>query len=409
MTSRRIGPPLLFTLGVLSMVSPLATDLYLPTLPRISEDLGASATQVQLSLTGFMIGMMVGQLGFGPLADRFGRRGPLLIGTVLFVCGSALAVFAPTIEVLVLARVIQGACGAAATVIARAVVTDLARGQEAARALNLLLVILGAAPIVAPLLGGVFAEALGWRGLLGIVLVLGVVMLVLAFFVVPETYPREMRLQAHTARQAGAAPLRELLTPRYLGFTLAFAGVFGAMMAYISGSPFVYQRMAGLTEMQYGLVLGSGAVCMVITTAVSARLNGTFSTASLAAVGVLSALVGTVGVLIIVLVNAPIILIAFPALLMAVGAGLVLGNASALALDGIPPAAAGTASAVLGAAQYGAAVITTPMAGLAGDTSATPMAIAMVVCAVLSAFGLVVGVRDMRKSAARPGVVVLAK
>lgn len=398
---RRIGIVLLVTLGVLSMVSPLATDLYLPALPRISDEFGATATHAQLSLTGFMAGMMLGQLFFGPLADRFGRRGPLLIGTVLFVLASAATVVAPSVEVLIAARLVQGFSGAAATVIARAIVTDLARGQEAARAMNLLLVILGAAPIIAPLLGGLFAESLGWRGLLGIVLALGVVMLVLALLVVRETYPRAMREQARAAKQAGSVPLRTLASRQYIGYTIAFAFAFGMMMSYISGSPFVFQRMAGLSEFQYSLVLGSGALTLVIGTAVAARLSTRFPVAGMLAVGNLTMLAAAVVLVVFVFAGVAPLVFAAPMVLMAGGMSLVLGNAAVLALDVVPPAASGTASALLGAMQYAVAAAVTPLVSLAGEMSAIPLAIVMLTCGVIATSGWLLARSGVSRAAER--------
>lgn len=401
---RRIGPVLLITLGILSMVSPLATDIYLPTLPRISDEFGATATHAQLSLTGFMVGMMLGQLLFGPLADRFGRRGPLLIGTLLFVIASAASVVAPSAEVLIIARVVQGFSGAAATVIARAIVTDLARGQEAARAMNLLLVILGAAPIVAPLLGGLFAESLGWRGLFGIVLALGVVMLVLALFVIRETYPRELRVQAREARRAGSVPLRALASRQYIGYTIAFAFGFGMMMAYISGSPFLFQRMAGLSELQYSLILGTGAVSLVAMTGVAARLTSRFSVAGMFTVGNLTMLVSAVILAALAFTGVAPILFAFPMVLMAASMGLVLGNAAVLALDVVPPAASGSASALLGAMQYAVAAIVTPLVSIAGEQSAIPLVVVMLSCGIIATVGMLIA-RSGRRAAALSVVV----
>lgn len=399
--NRRIGTVLLITLGVLSMVSPLATDLYLPALPRISDEFGATATHAQLSLTGFMAGMMLGQLFFGPLADRFGRRGPLLIGTVLFVLASAATVIAPSVEVLIVARLVQGFSGAAATVIARAIVTDLARGQEAARAMNLLLVILGAAPIIAPLLGGLFAESLGWRGLLGIVLALGVVMLVLALLVVRETYPRAMRAQARAAKQAGSVPLRTLASREYLGYTIAFAFAFGMMMAYISGSPFVFQRMGGLSEFQYSLVLGSGALTLVVSSAVAARLAYRFSIAAVFTVGNLTMLVAAGILAVLVFAGVEPLIFAAPMVFMAAGMGLVLGNGAVLALDVVPPAASGSASAVLGAMQYAVAAAVTPLVSVAGEMSAIPLVIVMLTCGVIATCGWLLARSGVSRAAVR--------
>jgi DHA1 family bicyclomycin/chloramphenicol resistance-like MFS transporter len=174
---RRIGVPLLVTLALLAAVPPLATDLYLPAFPAMTDNLSTSSAAVQLSLTAFLIGAGVGQVIFGPVSDRTGRVPPLVAGLAVYVAASAGAALAPTAGVLIGARLIQGLSGAAGMVIGRAVISDLAEGAQAARAFSAMMLVSGVAPVVGPLAGSTLAGSVGWRGLLWIVAVLGAISL----------------------------------------------------------------------------------------------------------------------------------------------------------------------------------------------------------------------------------------
>ena len=164
-----LRPTLLVTLALLMAAAPIATDLYLPAFPEMADEFATTATGVQLSLTAFMIGAGLGQVVFGPLSDRAGRVRPLLIGTGVYVLASAAAAMAGSIPWLVAARLVQGISGAAGMVLARAIVSDLTTGREAARAFSLLMLVGGVAPVVAPLAGSLLAGSIGWRGLLWVV------------------------------------------------------------------------------------------------------------------------------------------------------------------------------------------------------------------------------------------------
>ncbi len=218
-----ITTPLLLVLGLLSAVAPFATDLYLPAFPRMTTELSASATTVQLTLTAFLVGVTAGQLVFGPLSDRFGRVPPLLAGAALCVLASAAAVLAPNVAVLVVARLLQGLGGAAGMVIGRAVISDLATGKPAARAFSLMMIVGGVAPVVAPLLGGLLTGPIGWRGLLTIVLGLSVLMLVAVLAVVRETHLRSRRDALRAERVASGSPLRALRSRTFVGYTRSSA------------------------------------------------------------------------------------------------------------------------------------------------------------------------------------------
>jgi len=381
---RGLTAPLLVTLALLSAVAPFATDLYLPAFPQMTTDLDTSATTVQLTLTGFLVGLAVGQLGFGPISDRFGRRTPLLAGAVLCVVASVVTVLAPTVEVLVAGRVLQGFAGAAGVVIGRAVISDVTSGSEAARAFSLLMIVGGVAPVVAPVVGGFLAAPLGWRGVLGIVLALTVLMLVAVLAVVRETYPPERR----TAGRATGS-LRDLGSRVFVGRTLTFAFGFTVMMAYISASPFVYQTMMGVSEAAYGVLFAVNALAIMASSATSARLVGRVPAARLLTIGVAVVATGAVGVLVLAVSGLPAGWLAVALFVVTAGMGLVLGNATGLALQAVPRAA-GTASAVLGALQFGLAAVATPLVSLAGEDTAVPLGVVMVVAVAVAGLGLLV-------------------
>jgi DHA1 family bicyclomycin/chloramphenicol resistance-like MFS transporter len=368
---------LLVVLALLAAVAPFATDLYLSAFPRMADDLQTDATSIQLTLTAFLLGIAVGQLIFGPLSDRFGRRGPLIIGAAVFVLSSLAAAFAPTIATLIVARLVQGLSGAAGMVLGRAVIADIARGQAATKAFALMMVVSGVAPVLAPLLGGLMVEGLGWRGVLGALVVLAVVMLLAVLLAVPETLPR-------TARGGDESRgWRALASRRYLGVTAAFVLAFSVMMAYISASPFVYQRLTGLDEVQYGLLFGLNALGLMVSSALAPKLTSRLGDAAVLRTGLVGVLLSCLVLLALVLAGAPAAWLPVPIFAAITSLGLVLGTSTAIALGAVT-GAAGTASAVLGAAQFLLAAVVTPLVGLAGETSAVPMAAVMTTAAVLA-------------------------
>jgi DHA1 family bicyclomycin/chloramphenicol resistance-like MFS transporter len=394
---RGISTALLLVLGLLSAVAPFATDLYLPAFPAMTTELQTSATTVQLTLTAFLVGVTVGQLVFGPLSDRFGRVPPLVAGAALCVLASAAAVLAPTVGVLIAARLLQGLGGAAGMVISRAVISDLATGKPAARAFSLMMIVGGVAPVVAPLLGGLLTGPIGWRGLLAIVLGLSVVMLVAVLAVIRETHLRSRRDELRAERQATGSPLRALRSRTFLGYTAVFGFAFAVMMAYISASPFLYQEMIGFGTVEYGIAFGINALALMGISVLSAKLTERHSVRGVLSLGIVLVLASTVAFAVIVATGAPVIALAVP-LFTAVGSlGLVLGNATALALGAVP-SAAGSASAVLGALQFGLAALVSPLVSIGGSATAAPLAIVMLAAAVIA----VVALLAARGRTARP-------
>lgn len=376
----QLSAPLIGTLALLSAIAPFATDLYLSAFPTMTEELSTSATGVQLSLTTFLIGAGLGQLIFGPLSDRLGRRTPLIIGLVIYLAASMVAALAPTVSVLVIARLVQGLSGAAGMVLSRAIISDLAHGVAAARALSIMMLVSSIAPIAAPFAGSILVGSIGWRGLLGIVAGLGALSLILVLVIVRETRGSQSSREASQSRGRSG-----LLSRQYVGYTLTYAFAFSTMMAYISASPFVYQDMIGMSEVQYGLTFGLNAIVMAATGAVSARLVGRFSAAQLIRAGLAVNLAAIVVLVALALSSVPPVWLAAPILVAVASLGLIVGNTTALALDAVP-GRGGSASAWLGCLQFVFAGAVSAIVGVGGEGTAVPLALTMLAGSVLATF-----------------------
>lgn len=374
---------LLGALALLSALTPLSMDLYLPAFPSMAVDLTTTSTAIQLSLTAFMVGAGVGQVAFGILSDRHGRRVPLIVGTALFLVTSIAAAVAPSVGALIALRLLQGFGGAAGMVIGRAIIADRATGAAAARAQTLLMLVGGAAPVVAPLLGSFLTEALGWRGLLGTLAIIGAAAIVAVLTIVPETRPTRTDAPRPRLSTEVGQSLASLRNRRYVGYTLAFAFAFAVMMAYISASPFLYQEMIGLSTIGYGLAFGLNALFIMVASAISARLAHSVAPVRLATIGLSISLAATAVLGALVLAGTPAWSLALP-LPIAIGAlGLVFGTTTAMALDSARNAP-GMASAALGLGQFILAGAVAPLVSVGGALSAGPMAVVMIVSALVA-------------------------
>ena len=375
---------LLAVLALLSAIAPFAIDMYLPAFPQMMTDLDTSATSVQLTLTTFMLGLAVGQLVIGPLSDQFGRRRPLLLGTVVCLAASALCALAPTIEWLIAMRFVQGFSGAAGVVLARAIITDIARGVRAAKMFSLMMTVGGIAPVLAPLVGSGVIHGFGWRGVFWVLAGLNLLMILGAILLVKESLPPERR-SAGGLKALMSNAGQVLRNRHYLGFTLTFAFSMTAMFAYIAASPFVLQNIIGLGTTTYSLVFAAIALGLTITSVLSARLVSRVGPIRLTSIGVGTLLAGSAGLLLVITLGDTPAIPTLVLLFVTVSAlGFILGNATALATAQVTRYA-GTGSAILGALQFTLAAIASPLVGVAGEQSAVPMAVTMVVAAGIAA------------------------
>lgn len=371
-------------LGALIALGPLTIDMYIPAFPRISDEFDASSSQVQLTLTGMLLGLAIGQLVIGPLSDMFGRRRPLMVGLVVHGIVSVACSLAPTIEVLAGLRLVQGFSGAAVSVTAMAMVRDQFAGVAMARLMARLILVIGLAPIIAPSLGGLILTWSSWRVIFLVLALAAVAMLALAFYALRETLPPERRRPARVG--ASLAAYSSLLRDRRF---LALAVIGGAMMstlfAYIAGASFVLQDGFGISERSFALVFGLNAAAFVIGSQVNPVLLRRFSLIDVLTGGILLT-VASASVLLTLAVTGTggILGVVLPLTAMLFAGGLSMPNTPALALEK-HAGEAGTAAAVLGCLQFGVGGVVAPVVGAFGTASAVPMGAMMVAMSGLAA------------------------
>jgi DHA1 family bicyclomycin/chloramphenicol resistance-like MFS transporter len=360
-------------LGSLTAFGPLSIDMYLPALPALAESFVTSPSRVQLTLSAFFLGFGLGQLVYGPLSDRWGRRPPLLAGIALYVGASVLCALSPRVGPLIAMRFLQGLGACAGPLIARAVVRDVHERDRAARMLSLMMLVMGAAPLLAPLVGGQLLLAFGWRSIFTVLAAFGVLCLAGAGFGLVETLP--------PARRSGAglggmvARYGELIGHRaFLGYAVSSGAAYAGMFAYFAGSPFVFIRLYGVPAEHYGFLFALNVVGLMICATVNSRLVLVYGADRLLAGGVvavaaagcallLAAVTGVGG-----LTGLVVPILCFMASLSFIGANAMAGALAAF------PHMAGTASALAGTIQFGLGALSGALVGALHDGAAMPMA-----------------------------------
>lgn len=392
---------MIVVLGLLVALGPLTIDMYLPALPRIAEDLSVSSSLVQLTLTGTLAGLALGQLIVGPLSDSLGRRAPLMAGIVLHMLASLLCAFAPSIAILGVARGLQGFGAAAAMVVAIAVVGDLFVESVAATVMSRLMLVLGAAPVLAPSLGAAILLEASWRWIFAALVVLAGALLLMAVFALPETLPERHR---RPLRMRGiAATYLELLRDlRFVVLVLTAALAMSGLFAYIAGASFVLQGRYGLDQTAFALVFGAGAVALIASTQCNVLLLRRHSPQQIMVWALAAASVS--GVVFVGLAAGHVggaVGFILPVWAMLGAMGLVIPNAPAVALTRHPDAA-GTAAALLGAAQFGLGAAVAPVVGVLGNDELA-MAVVMSAGVIIALLALLLsGVPRRPGSHSRP-------
>lgn len=370
---------LALTLGSLVAFAPLAIDMYLPGLSTLAADLGAEPARGQQTVAAFFLGMGFGQLIYGTLADRLGRRRPLMVGIALFVLASIGCALAGSIESLILWRFVQALGGCAGMVIGRAVVRDRTEGEASVRLMSAMMMVMGLAPIVAPMLGSAMLGLTGWRGIFWFLAAYGAAMLAVVLLALPESLPAERRrrdgLGAVFALYRGL-----LLDRRFIGATLAVALPAAGMFAYIAGSSLVMMDIFGLTPAQYGLFFGVNAAGMVVMSQFNARLSRAFAMEQVLdgalLIGVLAAL-AMVAAALAGLASFLVVATGLFVFLAMLGCVMPMASTLAMAPHG---RVAGSASALMGVVQFGAGALSGSAVGLFYDGSAGPMVMVMLCC-----------------------------
>lgn len=381
-------------LGSLAALAPLSIDAYLPGLPELTADLHTTSTAAQFSLTGFVVGISLGQLIIGPWSDSVGRRRPLIVGMGLYGLTSALCTFVPSIAALDVLRFAQGMSGAAGIVLARAVVRDLYSGPAAARFFASLMLVNGLAPILAPVLGAQMLRFTSWRGVFVALAVIGVALTIAVATGLPESHPKERRYGGGLRQTM--SDFGVLVRDRaFVGYALVTGFAFAAMFAYISGSSFVLQNVYGLTPQLFSVVFAMNALGIVACAQVSGRLVYRLGAGRLLLTGICTSLLGGVTLTAVVLGGIGLAGV-LPAIFLVVASiGLVAPNTQALALHE-HGRRAGAASALLGVVQFLVGGLVAPLAGIGGNGVALPMAVVMASCSATAMLAWLVLVRPAR-------------
>jgi MFS transporter, DHA1 family, multidrug resistance protein len=384
---------MIVVLGLLVALGPLTIDMYLPALPRIADELSVSSSVAQLTLTGTLAGLALGQLIVGPLSDSLGRRRPLMAGIVLHMLASLMCLFAPNIVVLGVARSLQGVGAAAAMVVAIAIVGDLFTDSAAATVMSRLMLVLGVAPVVAPSLGAAVLLKASWHWVFAVLVVLAGLLLLLAALALPETLPQSHRrpLKVRGILATYGELLRDM---RFVVLVLVAALAMSGLFAYIAGASFVLQGRYGLDQQEFALVFGAGAVALIGATQLNVVLLRRFTPATIVVWSLTaSALFGVVfvGLAAAGVGGLPAFVVPIWAILAAMG--LVIPNAPALALSRHPDAS-GTSAALLGAGQFGLGAAVAPLVGVLGNDELA-LAVVMTTGVVIALLALLAaGVRD---------------
>jgi DHA1 family bicyclomycin/chloramphenicol resistance-like MFS transporter len=389
--------PLRVTLfvGAMTTLFAFALDMYLPALPSLTDDFDTSASLGQLTLTGVLAGLAVGQLLVGPLADSRGRLPPLFCGLVLYIGASIACVFAPSIHWLIAFRFAQGLGASAGVVVGRAIVSDLYRGTEAARIFSRLMLVVGVSPILAPVLGSLLLRFTDWQGVFVTLAVVGIALMLACVRGLPETHPSSRRSQGgiSAATQAFAKLVRDR---RFTSYMVVSGLSTGTIIAYIAGTPFVIQNVYGESPQLFAFLFALNALGLVGASQISARLVATTGSVALVRRGTIGMAVSGVALLAAVCVpGLGVWSVVVPCFCMLSSQGFAGPNSLALAMAQHPDLA-GRASAMIGVFQFSVGGVIAPLIGIAGEDTALPLGIVIATVTTVSAVQLAVFTREPR-------------
>jgi len=371
-------------LGCLAALGPLAIDMYLPSLPQMAIDLNATEGSIQYSLMTFFAGLTFGQLFYGPLSDRYGRKRLIYVGLAMFTFASIGCAMVNSLEQLLVFRLIQGLGGSIGLVIAMAVTRDIYAGHAAARMMAMVLMVLGISPVLAPLAGSAILTVGDWRTMFGVLGAVGAVLLAFVAMSLPETRSAELRHNSHP-KDALKRYMGLLTSRQFMPFVLASSTAQGALFAYISGSASVFITMHGLSPTMYSLVFAANAVGLVLANQSSPSLVRRFGAHFVSRMA--TGCCAVCGVLLMLLeITHASSLLTHCVLLFAVvsSVGLIMPTLGLRAMEA-QGEFAGTAAALMGSIQFIAASTTSGIVGSLADGTATPLMCTIAVCGV-SAF-----------------------
>lgn len=381
-------------LAGLSAVGPLTTDMYLPSLPDIARQLDASTAQVQLTISAYLIGFALGQVGYGPISDRHGRKQVLLAAIAIYCAASLACALAPSIEILIAARFVQALGGSGGIVLARAIVRDLYSGSRAGRELSMIGAVMALAPMLAPLAGGVLQTAFGWRSVFITLTAAGIGGAGIVFVLLPET------LAQRAAEPISAASMAKSYAvvagnPAYRAYLLLATSSYAGLFAWISGASFVLQDLYGLSALAFGVAFAVGSVGNMVGSTLSARLSHRFGLDGVLGFGGCGVAAGGLAMVAAVafgLTSAASLVL--PIAVYLAGLGMVLPQSIAGAMTPFPERA-GAASSLLGFTQQSVAAVFGAIVGMLLGKTVWPLAggVALAGCVTLLLWIATRGVR----------------
>lgn len=373
---------LAFLLGMLAILGPLNIDMYLPSFPDIADDLSASASLVQLSLTACLIGLTIGQVIVGPVSDAQGRRKPLLICIFLFALSSLFCALSPNITTLVAARFLQGITASAGLVLSRAIVRDVFTGRELSKFFSLLMVITAVAPMIAPMTGGalLLLPFATWHTIFHFLTIIGFVLVLIIALRLKETLPPEKRIPSSIG--TSVRTMGSLLKDRsFMGYALTVGFVHGGSFAYVSGTPFVYQDIYGVSPQVFSILFGINGLAIITGSFIIGRFGGIIHEKSLLRMAVITAMIATAVLLTMTMIHGPLAALVISIFVYMITIGMVLTSTFTLAMEK-QGHRAGSASALLGMLPLLLGSIVSPLVGI-DETTAVPMGAIMFVTAVI--------------------------
>jgi len=379
---------LIVILGAISALTPIAIDMYLPAMPSIAAEFGVLAGDIQITLTAYMAGFAIGQLLHGPLADSFGRKPVLLIGTLAFTLASILSAMAPSIELLVWTRIAQGFAGAAAAVVIQAIVRDMFDREEFARTMSFIVLVMTLAPLVAPLAGGYMALWFGWRSIFWLIAVIALLVIVAISFKIPETLPVEKR---HPFRVRSVLYNYRSLVGSADAMLLIVTGAlsFSGMFAFLTAGSFIYVELHGVSIEHVGYLFGLNVISMMIMTIVNGRLVRLKGSQWMLTLGLSIQFTAATLLLIGQILDLGLLGVVIPVMLYTSSISTVGSNSMAILLSAYP-GIAGTASSLAGTLRFGLAGIAAAIIASLPATSSWPMVGVICCCACLSSSCLLV-------------------
>ncbi|CAG7609544.1 Bicyclomycin resistance protein [Paenibacillus solanacearum] len=377
-------------LGLFSTLGPFTIDMYLPAFPQIVERFGTTASLVQLSLTTCLLGLGVGQLVMGSLSDVYGRRKPLLISMAIYVVAAVACAISPNIWLLILSRLVQGFVASAGIVISRAIARDMFSGHELTKFFSLLLLVGNLGPLVAPVTGSGVLALTSWVGVFIALALLGMYLLAMTKWSLQETLPVERRSPSNFTQQL--RNYGSLLRDRsFTGYMLAQGIMIAGVFAYVSGTPFIYQNIYGVSPTVFALLFGSNGISLIIGSQLVGRMAHRVSEQTFLLFGLWLAGAASIAVLLVAMFHGPLYALVIPLVFFVAAIGITSTAAFPLAMES-QGHMAGSAAALMGVIPFLLGAVVSPLVGIAGESTAVPLGVIILTtsaAAMLSYFLLV--------------------